>query len=187
MSLPNQPPDLSHLSAAERATRRAGADGRPVSAVSPALILTTCALGFLVLAIVAYVLFLPEEWKRATPEQPQYKEVVLKKNPLREQAAAIDGMTGRYLAGDDDAYVKKIFVQNDEIIRYQIIYADLVKEGLPVYPTYLKRREPVLELLRLDTLSTPLLKQASSIYVDVYDQNDEHVFSYDLVPGDVWE
>ena len=106
-------------------------------------------------------------------------------NPLSAQLAAIEGRNDRYLP--HEAYVFNVFVQNARIIRYQLLYADLVKDGKPVFATYTKRRTPTLEVLRADTLLAPVLRQAESIYVDVYDQNKAHLFSYDLVPEDIWE
>ena len=106
-------------------------------------------------------------------------------NPLSAQLAAIEGRNDRYLP--HEAYVKRVFVQNARIIRYQLIYADLVDDGRPVFAAYTKRRARTLEVLRADTLVAPVLRQAESIYVDVYNQDDGHAFSYDLVPGDVWE
>lgn len=145
---------------------------------------TAIAVGIVALLAVAGLGAYYAAEALAQADEPSAEATAPVVNPLSEALAAIDGRNDRYLPGE--AYVKKVFVQNARIIRYQLIYADLVEDGRPVFATYAKRRAPTIALVRGDSLVAPVLRRASSIYVDVYDQNDEHLFSYDLTPADIW-
>ena len=153
-------------------------DGSKGTAIALAVVAVLALLGF-----GAYYAY--EVLAKAPEPEVAEAEAAPVVNPLSEQLAAVAGRNERYLL--NEAYVKRVFVQNARIIRYQLIYADLVDDGRPVFAEYTKRRRPTLEVLRADTLVAPVLQQAESIYVDVYNQDDDYAFSYDLVPGDVWE
>ena len=115
-----------------------------------------------------------------------YRETVVVKNPLREQLAATDAAEGRYLDSDEEAYLKKAYVQEDSIFRYQVLFADLENVGNNAYTVRLSNRRRILDAVAGDAPLVDLLKQASAVYVDVYDQNDAYFFSYDVTPGEIW-
>ncbi len=106
-------------------------------------------------------------------------------NALSLQAEAIDGMTTREIG--KNAYLKKLFVQNDRILRYQLQFYDVPADAPTGYPTFLKMKPRVLELMARDTIAAEVLRGSSSIYVDVYNTDDILMFSYDLKPSDIFE
>ncbi len=112
-------------------------------------------------------------------------ETAIPVNQLSAQAAAIDGMTTREIG--KNAYLKKLFVQNDRILRYQVQFYDVPGDSPTGYPTFLKMKPRVLELMAQDTIAEEVLRGSSSIYVDVYNTDDGLLFSYDLKPSDIWE
>lgn len=185
MPHPREQPDRSGLSAAERATRRRLRDGKPATAVSAPLILGACALGLLALAILVYVA-LPAHLVESAPEPAVYPERQLVRNPLREALAALQDTAGRYLAHDRDAYLKQAFIQKDSIFRYQLIMADFVNTGNNAYVVRLDNKRRILGIVREDPVLAELLRKASAIYIDVYDQDDAYFFSYDVTPEEVW-
>ncbi len=105
-------------------------------------------------------------------------------NPLSVKAAAIDGMTTREIG--KNAYLKKLFVQNDRILRYQVQLYDVLADSPTGYPTFLAMKPRILSLLAEDEIAEHVLRESSSIYVDVYHADDGLLFSYDLKPSDIW-
>ena len=116
-----------------------------------------------------------------------YREIVPVENPLRAELAATDAAAERYLDSDDNAYLKKAYVQEDSIFRYQVLFADFENVGNNAYTVRLANRRRVLDAVAGDAPLANVLRKASAVYIDVYDRDDAYFFSYDVTPGEIWE
>lgn len=104
--------------------------------------------------------------------------------PIKEAIAKANFAGFRPLA--DSVWFKRLYRQNDLIVRYQVNANHLDKEGLPLYISFLQQKPKFLAVIAADADSEPALRLASSIYVDVYDANAEYLYSYDLRPSHLW-
>lgn len=103
---------------------------------------------------------------------------------LSAQADAIDGLIGRQLT--DKVYLRKLFVQPGDIVRYQIIDAELSKDGLQLRRSFDDRREMTIAVVTGDEIGAPVLRQAAAIYVDVYDIREKFLYTYNFNPVEIF-
>ncbi len=130
-------------------------------------------------AVVAY---------RQTVTVPAQQAVVAEEAarfiPIREAVRAAQPTAMRPLAGT--VAFRRMYIQNDLILRYQVYANHLKKQGLQLYISYTTEKPKFLSIIAADAIAEPALRQASSIYVDVYDANSEFLYSYDLRPSHLW-
>ncbi len=125
---------------------------------------------------------------RATVIQPAQEAIAAEKVerflPIR---AAVEkaNLSGLHPL-DDSIWFRRAYIQHDLIIRYQVNANHLEKEGLELYISYLKEKSKFLRALASEADSEEALRLASAIYLDVYDRNGEWLYSYNLLPSDIW-
>ena len=99
---------------------------------------------------------------------------------LAAEVEAIDGLTARELPGK--AFLQRVYVAPGDVVRYQIIYSDLLKADIVLREVFDERRDEVLDIVRGDTVSHKLFSMASSVYLDIYDPYDDYLFTYTYTP-----
>ncbi len=98
-------------------------------------------------------------------------------------AEAIDGLKKRKLNARYS--VRRIYPQSMTELRFQLIDHNSTKPNTDVRKHYNAHKAEYVAAMSSDTISAALLRAAPSIYLDLYDKNDEWMYSYDLSKKDI--